>query len=56
MAPSIFYLKAIAPPEIRLKDMYWGVIPFICCQVIVLVLLITFPQLATWMPRMMYGN
>ncbi|MBN9443189.1 MAG: TRAP transporter large permease subunit [Bosea sp.] len=56
MAPSIFYLKAIAPPEIRLKDMYWGVIPFICCQVIVLVLLLTFPQLATWMPRMMYGN
>lgn len=56
MAPSIFYLKAIAPPEIRLKDMYWGVIPFICCQVIVLILLLAFPQLATWMPRMMYGN
>lgn len=56
MAPSIFYLKAIAPPEIRLKDMYWGVIPFICCQLVVLILLLVFPQLATWMPRMMYGN
>lgn len=56
MAPSIFYLKAIAPPSLRLKDMYWGVIPFICCQLVVLTLLILFPQLATWMPKVMYGN
>ncbi|BCB17639.1 TRAP transporter large permease subunit [Bosea sp. ANAM02] len=56
MSPSIFYLKAIAPPQIRLKDMYWGVIPFIVCQILVLILLLTFPGLATWMPKIMYGN
>lgn len=56
MAPSIFYLRAIAPPSMKLKEMYWGVIPFICCQLLVLALLIVFPGLATWMPKVMYGN
>jgi TRAP-type mannitol/chloroaromatic compound transport system permease large subunit len=55
MAPSIFYLKAIAPPTMRLQDMYWGVIPFIICQLIVLALLLFFPAMATWMPKVMYG-
>ena len=35
--------------------MYWGVIPFIICQLIVLALVITFPELATWMPKLIYG-
>jgi tripartite ATP-independent transporter DctM subunit len=56
MAPSIFYLKAIAPPSMRLQDMYWGVIPFICCQILVLALLLFFPAMATWMPKVMYGG
>ncbi len=55
MSPSIFYLRAIAPPSIRLQDMYWGVIPFIVCQLAVLALLLFFPALATWMPKVMYG-
>ncbi|WP_417767433.1 TRAP transporter large permease [Stappia sp.] len=55
MSPSIFYLKAIAPPQIRLKDMYWGVIPFIFCQLIVLILVLLFPELATWMPDLIYN-
>lgn len=55
MSPSIFYLRAIAPPSIRLKDMYWGVIPFIACQLVVLALLLFFPALATWLPKVMYG-
>jgi tripartite ATP-independent transporter DctM subunit len=56
MAPSIFYLKAIAPPSVKLKDMYWGVIPFIACQVAVLVIVLLFPQVAIWLPKVMYGN
>jgi tripartite ATP-independent transporter DctM subunit len=55
MAPSIFYLRAITPPEMTLKQMYWGVIPFILCQLIVLALVIIFPALATWMPKLIYG-
>lgn len=56
MSPSIFYLKAIAPPSMKLKDMYWGVIPFILCQVVVAVALLSFPELATWLPKALYGN
>lgn len=55
MAPSIFYLRAVAPPEMRLKSMYWGVIPFICCQLVILGLVIAFPELATWLPKAIYG-
>lgn len=55
MAPSIFYLRSIAPPEMKLQQMYKGVIPFIICQLIVLTLLFIFPELATWLPKAIYG-
>lgn len=55
MAPSIFYLKAIAPPSIKLRDMYWGVIPFIVCQLLTLATVILFPDVATWLPKAVYN-
>ena len=53
MAPSIFYLRSIAPPEITYSDMYRGVLPFVICQVITLALVFTWPQLATWLARVL---
>jgi tripartite ATP-independent transporter DctM subunit len=41
---SLFYLKGVAPPEIRTTDIYYGVAPFIILQMIVLGILITVPQ------------
>jgi TRAP-type mannitol/chloroaromatic compound transport system permease large subunit len=55
MAPSIFYLRAIAPPEIRLGHMYQGVLPFICAQIVVLILVIAIPEIATWLPEKLSG-
>lgn len=55
LAPAIFYLRAITPPEITLKHMYWGVIPFIMMQLVVLALVIAFPQIALWLPDVMGG-
>lgn len=55
MAPSIFYMRAIAPPSITLLDMYWGVIPFILLELTVLGLLALFPDLALWLPSVLYG-
>ncbi|MCV6587339.1 MAG: TRAP transporter large permease subunit [Marinibacterium sp.] len=55
MAPSIFYLRAIAPPEIRLGHMYRGVLPFIGAQLVVLVLVMLFPEIATWLPERLSG-
>ena len=41
---SLFYLKGVAPPEVRTMDIYYGVLPFIILQVIVLGILVLFPQ------------
>lgn len=41
---SLFYLKGVAPPEVRTIDIYRGVVPFIVLQVLVLGILILFPQ------------
>lgn len=48
MAPSIFYLRAISPPEITLRHMYRGVVPFIVLQLVTLVLVMIYPSLALW--------
>ncbi|MCK4507371.1 MAG: TRAP transporter large permease subunit, partial [Desulfuromonadales bacterium] len=41
---SLFYLKGVAPPEVKTSDIYYGVIPFIILQAIVLGILVIFPQ------------
>ena len=41
---SLFYLKGVAPPEVKTTDIYYGVIPFICLQALVLGILVVFPQ------------
>ena len=50
MAPSIFYLRGIAPPEITLRHMYTGIWPFIGLQLVVVALLVSFPKSVTWLP------
>lgn len=55
MAPSIFYLRAIAPPDITLKHMYRGVLPFIVMQLVTLLLVILYPDLVLWLPDQMSG-
>lgn len=50
MAPAIFYLRSIAPPDFRTPDMYRGVLPFIACQLLTAAAVWSFPGLATWLP------
>jgi len=50
MAPALFYLRGVAPPEITYGDMCRGVIPFVACQLITLAMVAAFPWLATWLP------
>jgi len=45
---SLFYLKGVAPPEVRTADIYRGVIPFIGVQALALVAVIIWPELVTW--------
>ena len=55
MAPAIFYLRSIAPPEITYGDMARGVVPFVICQLLVLVLVGLWPPTATWLPGLLGG-
>lgn len=50
---SLFYLKAVAPPTVKIHDIYIGIIPFVVIQVIAILLLILFPSIVTWLPNMM---
>lgn len=50
---SLFYLKAAAPPSITIQQVYRGVIPFIAVQVLAIGLIMTFPQIALWLPEVM---
>lgn len=53
MAPSIFYLRSIAPPEISYLEMYRGVAPFVVCQLLVMGLVLFWPELATHLPAVL---
>jgi tripartite ATP-independent transporter DctM subunit len=53
MAPAIFYLRAVAPASITIRDMYVGVIPFIALQVVTLAIVMAYPTLVTWLPTVM---
>jgi tripartite ATP-independent transporter DctM subunit len=44
---ALFYLRGVAPPEVRTTDLYKAVIPFIIIQVIALLAIVVFPQLVT---------
>ncbi len=53
---AIFYLKGVAPADVKLTEIYRGVIPFIILQLIGLTLVFLFPALVTWLPAVAYGN
>jgi TRAP-type mannitol/chloroaromatic compound transport system permease large subunit len=52
---ALFYLRGVAPPEVRTSQIYKGVIPFILIQLTMLGILALFPELATWLPGLLYG-
>ena len=53
---SLFYLKAVTPPEITTGHIYRGIIPFVCVQLIGLCIVIFWPELATWLPKVVFGD
>ncbi|THB77461.1 MAG: TRAP transporter large permease subunit [Desulfobacteraceae bacterium] len=52
---ALFYLKGVCPPEIKLTDIYKGVVPFIILQLIGLLIIAIWPQLVIWLPSVAYG-
>ena len=53
---NLFLMRAMAPPEIGLGDIYRSISPFVGIMVLALAILMTFPQIALWLPGYVYGN
>jgi len=53
---ALFYLRGVAPAAIKTSQIYRGVIPFIVIQLFLLALLAIWPELATWLPSIIYNN
>ena len=50
---SLFYLKGVTPPDIRLTDIYWASLPFIALQIIGVALIALFPIFGLWLPNLL---
>jgi tripartite ATP-independent transporter DctM subunit len=50
---ALFYMKGVAPPEVKIQDIYRGIVPFVMIQLVGLGLVMAFPELALWLPRVM---
>lgn len=53
---ALFYLRGVAPKEIPTSAIYRGVMPFIGIQIFTMAILVFWPELATWLPNLIYGN
>ena len=56
LGATLFYLRGAAPPEITTLHIYVGIIPFVLIQIAALFLLWFVPEIATWLPRVLYGG
>ncbi len=53
---NLFLMRAMAPPEITLRDIYSSITPFVLIMVLALTMVMLFPQIAMWLPNYIYGN
>ncbi len=51
---NLFYMKGVVPPGISMADLYWSVIPFIIIQALGLAIVMMFPEIALWLPRVLF--
>lgn len=52
---TLFYMKGVAPPEVSMGDIYRSIVPFVCIQLVVVLLILFFPQIALWLPDVVFG-
>ncbi len=48
---ALFYMKGVAPPEVKIQQIYIGIIPYVLLQLIGLSLVMAFPEIALWLPN-----
>jgi TRAP-type mannitol/chloroaromatic compound transport system permease large subunit len=55
VAMAAFYLKGVAPPHVRLAEIFMGMLPFMGIQVVAMAILYMWPQIGLWLPKVVYG-
>ena len=53
---NLFLMRAMAPPEIGIRDIYASVLPFVLVMIFALGLIMTFPEIALWLPQIVYAK
>jgi TRAP-type mannitol/chloroaromatic compound transport system permease large subunit len=51
---AAFYLKGVAPPHVKLAEIFMGMLPFMAIQVVAMFLLYMFPAIGLWLPQVLY--
>jgi tripartite ATP-independent transporter DctM subunit len=52
---NLFLMRAMAPPEVSLRDIYSSIVPFVMVMVLALAIIMAFPEIALWLPHYVYG-
>lgn len=53
---NLFLMRAMAPPQIQLGDIYRSIVPFVLVMTLALSLVMIFPDIALWLPEYVYGK
>lgn len=53
---NLFLMRAMAPPEINIHDIYRSIIPFVGVMLLALALVMAFPEIALWLPHYVYAQ
>lgn len=53
---NLFLMRAMAPPEITLRDIYGSIFPFVIAMIVALALVMVFPEIALWLPETIYAR
>jgi TRAP-type mannitol/chloroaromatic compound transport system permease large subunit len=53
---NLFLMRAMAPPEITLRDIYGSILPFVGVMILALILIMKFPEIALWLPQYVYAK
>jgi tripartite ATP-independent transporter DctM subunit len=56
VAMAAFYLKGVAPPEVKLEDIFKGCMPYIYIVILTMIFIYIFPGIVTWLPDYLYGG
>jgi TRAP-type mannitol/chloroaromatic compound transport system permease large subunit len=50
---ALFYMKGVAPSEVRMQDIYRGIVPFVILQLVGLLIVLIWPAITLWLPAIM---